>query len=94
MKKEKESWKEMKKAGIVECGTSLEVKTGKWKAMFPVIDQDKCIRCQRCVIYCPDLCIEEKKGKIIANLDYCKGCGLCAKMCPVNAIKMEKVKNE
>ena len=28
------------------------------------------------------------KEKPIINLDYCKGCGICANECPVNAIEM------
>lgn len=90
--KEKLGWKDMEKAGLVRPATSLEIKTGKWKAMQPNIDNEKCIRCHKCVIYCPDLCIEEKEGKIVANMDYCKGCGLCAKVCPVKCIIMEKPK--
>lgn len=88
---EKKNWKEIRKAGLAEPATSLEVKTGEWKAFRPVIDKEKCIKCHKCVIYCPDLCIEEKEGKIVADMNYCKGCGLCAKICPVNAIKMVKV---
>jgi len=91
MKDAKAGWKSIEKAGLVGPATSLEVKTGTWKAFRPVIDQKKCIRCHKCVVYCPDLCIEEKEGKIVADMDYCKGCALCAKLCPVNAIKMERV---
>jgi len=87
---ELKSWKEMKKAGIVEAASSLKVKTGNWKVFKPVIDNKKCIRCFKCVIYCPDFCIFEKNGKIERDLDYCKGCGLCAKLCPVKAINMER----
>jgi len=28
-----------------------------------------------------------KKAKV--NYDYCKGCGICAEVCPTKAIKME-----
>jgi len=83
-------WKEMKKAGLVEPASSLKVKTGVWKVEQPVVDHKKCTKCFKCVVYCPDLCIEEKEGKITPNYDYCKGCALCAKVCPVKAITMEK----
>ena len=91
MKKLK-SWKEMKKAGLVEPASSLAVKTGEWKVFKPEIDHKKCIKCFKCVIYCPDLCIFEKDGKIERDLDYCKGCGVCAKVCPVKCIAMVKAR--
>jgi len=33
----------------------------------------------------------EKDGKYIHefDLDYCKGCGICANQCPTDSIKME-----
>ncbi len=81
---------------------SLKVKTGDWGAEYPVIEEEKCIGCGECEIFCPDLCIElieagmEKKGekeKIIrvakVNYEYCKGCGTCSVVCPAEAIKME-----
>jgi pyruvate ferredoxin oxidoreductase delta subunit len=43
------------------------------------------------VTYCPEstvLLTEEKK--IIFDYRYCKGCGVCANECPVNAIAMVK----
>ncbi len=85
-------WKEMRKAGLVEPASSLAVKTGDWKVFKPVVDHKKCIKCFRCVVFCPDLCIEMKNEKITSNLDYCKGCALCAKVCPVKCIKMEKAR--
>ncbi len=47
---------------------------------------DKCINCKKCIteLGCPALIIEEGKVKIDESL--CTGCGLCAKVCPVNAI--------
>ena len=39
---------------------------------------------------CPDSCIPVKDYKRQAiDLDHCKGCGICVKACPFNAIKME-----
>jgi pyruvate ferredoxin oxidoreductase delta subunit len=86
------TWKEIKKAGLVEPASSLKVKTGDWKILKPVIDNKKCIKCFKCVVYCPDFCIAEKEGKITPDYDYCKGCGVCAKVCPVKAIAMEKAR--
>ncbi|MFA7662755.1 MAG: 4Fe-4S dicluster-binding protein [Patescibacteria group bacterium] len=71
--------------------SSLGYKTGTWKTFKPVIDEKTCINCMRCVHYCPESCIaikDDKRGQI--NLDYCKGCGICSKVCPVKAIKMIK----
>ncbi|MDD5182475.1 MAG: 4Fe-4S binding protein, partial [Candidatus Nanoarchaeia archaeon] len=47
---------------------------------------------------CPDNCFmlkketENKKYKhrFEINYDYCKGCGICAKECPVKAIMMQR----
>jgi len=42
-----------------------------------------------CWISCPDSAIKVKDGKMIGfDLDYCKGCGICAAQCPVKAIEM------
>jgi pyruvate ferredoxin oxidoreductase delta subunit len=70
-------------------------KTGLWRLKTPYIQKDKCLAfkknkqiCQICELYCPDGII--KKGippKI--NLDYCKGCGVCAEQCPGKAIIMK-----
>jgi len=80
----------MKKAGLVEPASSLKVKTGEWKVLQPAVNHQKCTKCFKCVVYCPDLCIEEKNSRITPNLDFCKGCALCAKLCPVKAVIMEK----
>ena len=78
--------------GIIdEPGSSLRYKTGDWRAFYPVIDEKKCIHCMQCVLDCPENCIEhknDKRGDI--DLDYCKGCGVCVKICPVGAIEMRR----
>lgn len=89
----KKSWKSIPEGGlIVNAGNSLDFKTGDWKASKPIHDKKKCISCLKCFILCPDNAIKVKDGKISKfDLDYCKGCGICANQCPVKAIEMKKV---
>ncbi len=51
-----------------------------------VIDTEKCINCQKCknLLGCPGLVLSD--GKIAIEESLCTGCGLCAQVCPVNAI--------
>ena len=84
--------KEIKEGTVVESGSSLKNKTGNWKTFIPVIDKKKCIKCGRCVMNCPDICIKLKEKGIEINYDYCKGCGICAQTCVVKGIKMVKKK--
>jgi len=83
---------------IVEPGNSLEYKTGGWRAMRPVHNDDTWLwikngTCGLCWIFCPDNAVRliEKDGKYSYeyDYDYCKGCGICANQCPTGSIKME-----
>lgn len=85
---------------IIEAGNSKEFKTGSWKAKMPIRDEDRCINCMRCAVFCPDMAIKTKKVKVDekekmeigeTDMDYCKGCGICDIECPVKAIRMEDV---
>src|SRR4030043_264368 len=86
----KKGWKEIPEGTLVlEPGSSLKYKTGEWRTFRPETDFKKCIQCLVCWINCPDACIIVKNQKKIGvNLDYCKGCGVCAEVCPVKCIKM------
>ncbi len=93
-------WKEVPIGGVVDKpGTAREYKTGTWRVTRPIVDQEKCINCMQCWLYCPDMAIEGKTGDngrpemLGFDYDYCKGCGTCAKVCPVDAIEM-KSENE
>ncbi len=64
-------------------------KTGSWRVFRPDLDEEKCIRCWRCWIFCPEGAIERNELPCI-DYDFCKGCGVCATECPVDAITMER----
>ncbi|MFN3803760.1 MAG: 2-oxoacid:acceptor oxidoreductase family protein [Pyrobaculum sp.] len=94
-------WAEVNKAGAVFPGSSLYYHTGGWRIEKPVIDHAKCIMCRKCWLYCPDDAVIEawrevegprgRKFRMKAiDFDYafCKGCGICAEVCPTGAIQM------
>jgi len=90
--KRKCGWKEIPLAGaITRPASALENRTGSWRAFRPVIDEKKCINCDFCVVFCPDNAVAFKNGKRgKVNLEYCKGCGICASVCPVKCIEMKE----
>jgi len=94
-------WTEVSKAGAVFPGSSLFYTTGGWRLEKPVIDHSKCIMCRKCWLYCPDDAVVEAwretqgpRGRVFRmkvidfDYQYCKGCGICAEVCPTGAIKM------
>lgn len=86
------TWKELPTGGIIEKGgTAKEYNTGSWRTFKPIRDEKKCTNCLLCWIYCPDTSISVKDGKFL-EFDYyhCKGCGICAHICPVKCIQMVK----
>lgn len=84
------SWREIPLGGILlEPGSAAEYRTGDWRLIKPIIDQNKCIRCLLCWIYCPEPAIlRSEDDKVEIDYYHCKGCGICASECPVKAISM------
>ena len=89
---EKSSWQEMTLGGeIAEGGTSALTMTGQWRSMRPVWLGTACKQCLMCAPYCPDSSIPVVNGKRRDfDYDHCKGCGICFKVCPFNAIEYVK----
>ena len=85
MSKQNATWREANIGGLVlEPGSSTEYKTGSWRTLRPVHDEAKCTHCMICWIYCPDSSIVVEDGRWVAfDYDHCKGCGVCASVCPV-----------
>jgi len=84
------TWKDLEVGNIItEAGNGSFRKTGDWRTERPILDREKCIRCALCWMYCPDAAIRPgEDGYYEADLYYCKGCGICASICPARAITM------
>jgi 2-oxoacid:acceptor oxidoreductase gamma subunit (pyruvate/2-ketoisovalerate family)/2-oxoacid:acceptor oxidoreductase delta subunit (pyruvate/2-ketoisovalerate family) len=80
------------KAGMaVGPGSMTQNLTGSWGVSNPIYDDSKCIKCQRCWFICPEGCVRRSDdGALQFDIRYCKGCGLCAKVCPKDAIQMKR----
>ncbi len=71
--------------------TSELVATGLWRSMRPVIDDGLCNRCSWiCSTLCPDGAIDVgARRKPSIDYEHCKGCMICAAVCPTHAIRVE-----
>jgi len=70
-------------------GSAASNLTGRWRWATPKYKKDKCIRCLRCWWSCPDAAIVRLDDDYMRwDFNYCKGCGICAEICPVDAIDM------
>lgn len=74
---------------VVQPGTTREEKKTGWRIYRPRHLQEECIGCRECELLCPDGAVFRLgKKKFDADMDACKGCGICAEMCPVDDIEM------
>lgn len=75
---------------VVQPGTTRDQKKTGWRIYRPRFLQENCVGDRSCEILCPDGAVyHEGKRKFQVDLDACKGCGICAEMCPVGDIVME-----
>ncbi|UCC56442.1 MAG: 2-oxoacid:acceptor oxidoreductase family protein [Gammaproteobacteria bacterium] len=74
---------------IYAAANSVEVRTGLWRTLRPVIDHERCNRCWWvCSTFCPDGVIAVgDDGSPSIDYDHCKGCMICVAMCPPHAIE-------
>lgn len=91
---EEKGWKDVPRAGLIlEAGNARKYKTGGWRTYRPVWKEDKCIHCMTCWICCPDASVETADEKMTGfDYEHCKGCGICANVCPVPEKAIEMVK--
>lgn len=86
------TWHEMASGGIIpQAGNAVEYSTGGWRIERPIKDDECCIDCLFCWVYCPDDAIELVDGHVKGadiDLDHCKGCGVCLRVCPKDCITM------
>lgn len=70
------------------AATSVQIKTGAWRTVRPVIDEARCSRCTWvCSTLCPDSAIRVEAGRPVIDYDHCKGCLVCVAVCPPHAIR-------
>ncbi|NLJ36276.1 MAG: 4Fe-4S binding protein [candidate division WS1 bacterium] len=81
----------MADAGIIpQAGNAREYDVSGWRSEHPVRDAECCIQCLFCWVYCPDSSVIIKDEKVVAfDPVHCKGCGICAQVCPKQCITME-----
>lgn len=88
-----QTWKDVSTGFIVTTpGGARKYKTGDWRSQWPKYNQDRCIKCGVCYVFCPDAAIKIRADGYVDFDDfYCKGCGICARECPVGAITMKPI---
>jgi 2-oxoacid:acceptor oxidoreductase delta subunit (pyruvate/2-ketoisovalerate family) len=83
-------WQELAPGGIVLPDDAPRQRTGSWRTgVKPRVELTACVNCLLCWLYCPDAAVLVD-GDVFTGFDYdlCKGCELCAEMCPTDAITM------
>jgi pyruvate ferredoxin oxidoreductase gamma subunit len=83
-------WFELPRGGLIlDAGNAVAYATGGWRTFRPVVEMEKCTHCLYCWLYCPDDAVRVA-GERFVGFDelHCKGCGICAAVCPPKAITM------
>ena len=70
---------------VVEGLTEVEVQ-GEASRCFTC---GRCVHCDNCLIFCPDMAIRRANGGYEVVTEHCKGCGVCVYECPRGAMVLE-----
>jgi len=91
-------WQDIPIGGmILEAGNAVGYLTGGWRAFRPVPGEAECIHCFQCWLFCPDssILVDAEHEKMVGfDLEHCKGCGICATICPVNVKAIKEAGEE
>ena len=82
----------LRKRSFEEIAQPLDLKTASSEAARCFFC-GTCSACDRCYIFCPDISISDGgagQPAYVANPDYCKGCAICAAVCPRGVISMSE----
>jgi 2-oxoacid:acceptor oxidoreductase delta subunit (pyruvate/2-ketoisovalerate family) len=84
------NWQELPHAGAVDALEAQRPETGGWRTgLKPQVELSGCVNCLLCWIACPDSAVRLDGTAFDGfDLDHCKGCEICAEICPVGAISM------
>lgn len=82
-----------------EAGHLVSENAG-WRSVRPLIQESLCARCLNCHRFCPDgtiFTVRNGSGeveRVVVDYAFCKGCGVCAQVCPVDCIAMVSERGE
>ena len=81
---------ELPPGGVLPGRAGLHTRTNGWRTgLKPRASLDACVNCMLCWVYCPDSAVLVGEDAF-EGFDYytCKGCEICAEICPVDAVTM------
>ena len=83
-------WRELAPGGTVLPREAEQPHTGGWRTgVKPSAQLSACVNCLLCWLHCPDSAVLLDGTTFVGfDFDYCKGCEICAAVCPVDAIAM------
>jgi 2-oxoacid:acceptor oxidoreductase delta subunit (pyruvate/2-ketoisovalerate family) len=87
---ELKTWRELPVGGVVHPADTPQPSTGGWRTgSKPEVELSSCVNCLLCWLYCPDSAVL-LDGTTFTGFDYelCKGCEICAEICPTGAVRM------